>query len=175
MKEIQILSLVCIVMLAVLADLKDGRIPNGIIAVGLLWGGAYQIMSKGAVGGMIFLGGAAFPLILFGALYYFRMIGAGDVKILCVTGGFLGPEACFSCMTGAVLFGGAISLGLMLYHHTLYSRLLNFYQYVEQYSKERQWRPYLEGTSAEDRFCFSVPVLMGILYYYIDFITGGVI
>lgn len=165
MREIQILSLVCIVMTAMLADLKEGRIPNGIITVGLLWGGAYQIMSGGAAGAVIFLGGAAFPLILFGGLYYFRMIGAGDVKLLCVTGGFLGPGACFSCITGAVLFGGAISLGIMLYHHTLHRRLLGFCRYVDQYSKDRQWSSYLAGTSKEDRFCFSVPVFLGVLYY----------
>lgn len=170
MKEIQILSLVCIAMLAVLTDLKEGRIPNGIIAVGLLWGGAYQIMSGGAVGMVIFLGGAAFPLILFGVLFYFRMIGAGDIKLLSVIGGFLGPEACFSCIARAVFFGGAMSLGVMLYHHTLYRRLQNLYQYVDQYSRERRWKPYLAETSGEDRFCFSVPVLLGILYY-----VGGVI
>lgn len=174
MREIQIISLVCIVMTAVLADLKTGRIPNGIIATGLLWGGAYQLVSGGFFGALIFLGGVLLPLILFGIFYYFRMIGAGDIKLFCVTGGFLGPAACFSCITAAVLFGGVISLGLMLYRHRLVQRLLTFSDYMSHYSKERQWKSYLAETAEEDRFCFSVPVLLGVLYY-LQGLGGGVI
>lgn len=165
MKEIQIISLVSIAMIAVLADLKEGRIPNGIIVIGLLLGGVWQIESGGLLGVLIFLGGVALPLILFGGFYYFRMIGAGDIKLFCVIGGFLGPAACFSCIAAAVFFGGVISLGLMLYHHSMMKRLLVFSNFINQYSGNGQWKPYLAETSAEDRFCFSVPVLLGILYY----------
>lgn len=164
MREIQILSLVCMVMTAVLSDLGTGRIPNGIIAAGLLLGIACQVMRGGFLGAVIFLGGAALPLVLFGPFYYFRMIGAGDVKLLCAIGGFLGPAACFSCIVAAVFFGGAISLCIMLYSHSFWERMLGFFRFMQQYSETGQWTPYLEQTSGKDRFCFSVPVLLGILY-----------
>ena len=100
-------------MTAVLFDLQRGRIPNSVIVTGILLGGAYHLFTGGILGTMIFLGGVFLPVVLFGAFYYFRMIGAGDVKLLCVVGGFLGPSACFSCIVAAVLSGGVISMVLM--------------------------------------------------------------
>ena len=170
MKEIQILSLLCIAGAAVLLDLQRGRIPNGIIATGILWGGAYQLFANGAMGILLFLGGIFLPLLLFGGLYYFRMIGAGDIKLLCVAGGFLGPSDCFSCITAALLFGGMISLVIILRRHNFSRRLICLSDFINQYSKEKQWSPYLAGVEEDARFCFSLPVLLGILCY-----IGGII
>jgi prepilin peptidase CpaA len=170
LQEIQAIALTGIAVAAVLFDLKSGKIPNGLIFTGLLWGAAYQLSVQGPVGGILFLGGAALPILLLGILYYFRMIGAGDIKLLCVTGGFLGPAACVSCMAAAILAGGVISLVIMLRNHNLSQRLLFFSDYIYHYSKERQWNSYLEKTSEADRFCFSVPILLSILSY-----LGGLI
>lgn len=170
MKEIQSLSLLFIAGAAVLFDLQKGRIPNGIIMTGILWGGAYQLFTKGAMGMLFFLGGLFLPVLLFGAFYYFRMIGAGDIKLMCAIGGFLGPSACFSCIAAAVLFGGVISLVIILRRHNSIQRLICLSEYIDQYSKEKQWSPYLAGVGEDARFCFSVPVLLGILCY-----IGGII
>lgn len=169
MKEIQTISLVLIVGAAALCDLRSGRIPNGLIVTGLLWGAAYQIIANGAMGAVLFLGGILLPAVLFGAVYYFRMIGAGDIKLLCMIGGFLGPLSCFSCMVASILFGGLISLAVMLRHHNFCQRLLCFSEYISDYSREKHWKPYLAGTGENARFCFSVPVLLGVLCY-----VGGI-
>jgi prepilin peptidase CpaA len=170
LQELQTIALTGIAVAAVLFDLKSGKIPNGLIFTGLLWGAAYQLITRGIMGGILFLGGAALPVLLLGILYYFRMMGAGDIKLFCVTGGFLGPAACLSCMAAAILIGGVISLAIMLYHRNLGQRLLFFSDYIYHYSKEKQWSSYLEKTSSADRFYFSVPILLGILSY-----LGGLI
>lgn len=165
MIEIQLLALLCVVMTAVLFDLQRGRIPNSVIVTGVLLGGAYHLFTGGILGTMIFLGGVFLPVVLFGAFYYFRMIGAGDVKLLCVVGGFLGPSACFSCIVAAVLSGGVISMVLMAHRHNFNQRLVCFSDYVSRCSKDGRWNSYLEGTQEDAKLCFSVPVLLGILYY----------
>lgn len=170
MKEIQILSLLCIAVAAVQSDLRGGTIPNGLIATGLLWGGAYQAISGGIVGITVFFGGALLPVLLFGVFYFFRMTGAGDVKLMCVVGGFLGPSDCFSCIAAAVFFGGLISLVMVLRRRSFGGRLLYFANYMNSYLENREWRSYLEGTPEEAKFCFSVPVLLGILCY-----AGGIL
>ncbi len=165
MIEIQLLALLCVVMTAVLFDLQRGRIPNSVIVTGVLLGGAYHLFTGGILGTMIFLGGVFLPVVLFGAFYYFRMIGAGDVKLLCVVGGFLGPSACFSCIVAAVLSGGVISMVLMAHRHNFNQRLVCFSDYVSRCSKDGRWNSYLEGMQEDAKLCFSVPVLLGILYY----------
>ncbi|HIV23030.1 MAG TPA: prepilin peptidase [Candidatus Merdiplasma excrementigallinarum] len=145
------------------ADLIGGKIPNGLIAAGLLCGAAGQaILSRGA-GLACWLAGAALPVLLFGGLYWLRMIGAGDVKLLCVIGGFLGPVPCFFCMLRAILFGGIISAFLVVKRHNLFVRLFYFRTYITQLLKTGQWSPYRRENDGDGQFCFSVPILLGLL------------
>ena len=67
--------------LAVFWDLWKGKIPNALIVAGLSAGWCFQLTDKGIYGALDFLGGAIFPLLLLGILFYFRMFGAGDIKL----------------------------------------------------------------------------------------------
>lgn len=165
MNEIRIIALVLITGSAVLDDLYRGRISNGIIMTGLLWGVLYQIFSEGMIGLMVFLGGVLLPAILMAGLYYFRMIGAGDIKLLSVIGGFLGPIAVLSCMVTSILFGGLISLTIMICHHNFGQRYICFSEYIYDYSKNKKWNPYLARVEAKAKFCFSIPVLLAVLWH----------
>lgn len=165
LKVIQIMSLLLITEAAVLCDLGSGRIPNGLILAGLGLSVIYQCCSAGAVGLVLCMGGMILPVILLGLLYYFRMIGAGDIKLFCVLGGFLGPGMCFQCIIRAILAGGVISLAILLYHRNLFERIFHLIEYVSEYLETGVWKPYLPGAGEQDRFCFSVPVLFSILCY----------
>lgn len=164
MESYSILFLLCLAVLAVLCDLSTGRIPNGIIAVGLACGVLYQIFVNGPAGVVLCFGGAVLPILLFGVFFYFRMIGAGDIKLLCMAGGFLGLSGSFACITWSILLGGAFSLLCMLRRDNLVPRIAYFLSYVERCSKDRRWVPYMGGVGEDAKFCFSVPILLGILW-----------
>ena len=163
LKMIQVLSLLFIVQAAVLCDLDRGKIPNALILAGLGMGFIYQSVLNGAAGAVLFLGGIFLPVLVFGPLYYFRMIGAGDIKLMSVIGAFMGPADCLSCMLGAVLAGGVLAFGLVLYHHDLSVRLFCFADYVREYRRTGVWKPYLEQVDKRAKFCFSIPVLISVL------------
>lgn len=162
-REIQMLSLTGIAMTAVLCDLWTERIPNAVISVGLAMGMVYQLYAEGIAGFLLFLGGVMLPVLLFGILYFFRMMGAGDIKLLCVAGGFLGPTGAFSCIVRSVFAAAVISAVILYQNRTLEGRLRYFWNYVMDYSATRQWKPYMDGVDEKAKFCFSVPVLIGIL------------
>jgi prepilin peptidase CpaA len=149
----------------VLCDLSSGRIPNELILAGLGFGTIYQYFSAGLMGLLLCMGGMVLPLLLLGPLYYFRMIGAGDIKLFCVLGSFLGPVMCFWCIVRAIFAGGVIALALLLYHRNLAGRMFYLIDYVTEYEQTRVWKPYLPGAGRQDRFCFSIPVLFSILCY----------
>ena len=160
---IQVLSLLLVVQAAVLCDLDRGRIPNGLILAGLGMGFIWQSVSDGIAGIALFLGGIFLPAAIFGPLYCFRMIGAGDIKLMSVIGAFLGPAECFSCMVCSVLAGGVLALGLVLYHRNLFQRICCFTDYVREDRDTGKWTPYLARADERARFCFSVPVLISVL------------
>ncbi len=162
-REIQMISLIGIAVTAALCDLWAERIPNAVIAVGLVMGLVYQLFEEGPLGLILFSGGVLLPILLLGGLYYFRMLGAGDIKLLCVVGGFLGPVGVLGCFIRSVFVAGVISLVILCRCHELGERLRYFGEYVSGYLKNRQWKPYLDGVKGSVRICFSVPVLIGIL------------
>lgn len=157
--------LLVLALSAVLSDLRSGRIPNGLIAAGLVCGLFSQLFDRGMTGWITFLGGAFLPVLILGILYYFRMIGAGDIKMICMAGGFMGPADCFSCIVWSVLFGGAISAAVMIYRRNVIRRLLYFAEYLMRYTETGRWNPYLAGVNDDAKFCFSIPILLGIICY----------
>lgn len=152
-----------VVQAAVLSDLDRRRIPNGLILAGLGMGFICRTVSDGLVGILLFLGGVLLPVLVFGPLYYFRMIGAGDIKLMSVVGAFMGPAGCFSCMLWSVLAGGVLSFGLVLWHRNLFSRLFCLADYVKEYRRTGVWKPYLKQVDEDAKFCFSIPVLISVL------------
>ena len=75
---------------AVFQDLRKGIISNVLILFGFLGGAVFQLIRLGGSGLILFFGSAVFPVLIFSILYYFRMIGAGDIKLMGVVTGFLG-------------------------------------------------------------------------------------
>ena len=159
---LMVVLLISLTGTAVLTDLRDRVIPNDLIVTGLFWGLTGQIFIRGMRGAADWAGGAVMPLLVLGILFYFRMMGAGDIKLLCMIGGFLGSRYSLQCIFYSILCGGAVSAVLIIKRNNLYSRLFYFKTYVELFVKTKQWSSYLCGNDEDGRFCFSVPVLMGL-------------
>lgn len=182
MYDIEKITLLLFLCGSVLYDLKSGRIPNLLIGTGICCAfagrtvravqeilpavkdhqliGRYEqirsftmILAMGAAGMLL-------PIVLLYFLFYFRMIGAGDIKLLCMCGAFLGPQDAFSCIIISFLAGGVISVILLLKHGNIHSRFLCFFQYLADTRYLRHRKSYLAGVSRDGRFCFSLPVLI---------------
>ena len=70
-------------------DFQTGKISNRLIVSGLIWGLAFRLMGDGMAGVLPFLIHISIPVILFILLFQIRAIGAGDIKLFSVVGGFL--------------------------------------------------------------------------------------
>lgn len=110
MKINQCFFLIPIGLFAVFFDLRKGKIPNELIVIGLILGCCFQIRQAKAVGLLLFLGGACIPVVLGAGIYYFRMMGAGDMKLWAVVGGFLGPQRAVYCMIASLFVGAVLSI-----------------------------------------------------------------
>ncbi|MCC8067561.1 MAG: prepilin peptidase [Clostridiales bacterium] len=162
-REIQMISLTSIAVVAVLCDLQSGRIPNAVTATGLMMGLTYQLFENEILGVILYLGGIMLPVLLLGGLYYFRMLGAGDIKLLSVVGGFLGPAGVLSCMVRSFFVAAVFSLVILYRNHLFGKQFTYFWAYISDYAKNGQWHSYTDGVDERAKFCFSIPVLIGIL------------
>lgn len=75
------LFLLAVTGAAVLWDIRTGKVPNFLIAAGLGTASWFRLTELGIFGFWRFLGGSALPLLLLAVLFYFRMLGAGDIKL----------------------------------------------------------------------------------------------
>lgn len=108
-------GLVALLLLAVAFDLRQRRIPNGLVLAGLaaglavhLWGGGGWGLLN-ALGGSLLLLGLTFPLFALGWL------GAGDVKLLTAVGAFVTWHYALAVLLAVALAGGVVGSLAMIW------------------------------------------------------------
>lgn len=105
-----------IAFIAAMMDFMSFRVKNWLIAIGVFLGVTVQIYQEGMSGLLASLAGIVLPIICLGIFFLFHLFGAGDIKLLCAIGSFIGPEKIIYCMGAAILIGGAFgAVKLLLY------------------------------------------------------------
>ena len=111
-------------LVAVWFDVRQRRIPNLLVANGIVWGLALQTFVPHGAGLFEFWWGSVGPwqallglgagLALFMPLYLMRAVGAGDVKLLAMVGVWLGPQLLLGATLLTLLAGGVMAIVVML-------------------------------------------------------------
>jgi prepilin peptidase CpaA len=118
---LSLLLLAALLLAAVISDLRERRIPNRLVVVGLCVAVLLHLGVQWA--GKPTLAGSAFwsPLVglLAGGLalmplYLLRACGAGDVKLMAMVGAFIGAPTALRAVLFTLLAGGILSLIFML-------------------------------------------------------------
>ncbi|ELX11921.1 type IV leader peptidase family [Janthinobacterium sp. HH01] len=108
--------LICLVAQAAITDLALRKIPNVLILSGLLLALMLHIMGGQHWAPMThWLAGSLAGFFLFLPLYLLGGMAAGDVKLLAMVGGFVGPLMALQVAALATLIGGAMALLMLLW------------------------------------------------------------
>lgn len=128
-------SLLGALAVAVITDLRTGKIHNILIATGLVAALAFHGIaahgtgileaSGGALGLIPALGGIAVGLAALFPLYILRAMGAGDVKLMMMVGAFLGPLETFGVVVLTFAAGGVLALVMALWQRSFGQLALN--------------------------------------------------
>ena len=110
------LVLIAILLLASAFDLRQRRIPNRLLAVGLL-SAVVLHLSSGIASALLttLLAGFALGLLMFLPLYLLGGMAAGDVKLMATVGAFLGPALVFQASLATYCCGGVLALLIVLF------------------------------------------------------------
>lgn len=109
------LTLLTVLVLAVVTDFREMKISNRLIASGLILGLALRILGEGGAGIVHFLVNISIPVILLFLLFQMRALGAGDIKLFSVAGGFLTTRQLLYVMLASFFVAAFTGLGKLLY------------------------------------------------------------
>ncbi len=108
-----ILPMLLLAGIAMICDLRTGKIPNHLLLVSLLFGLGYTIVINGTSGLLVGLSGFATGFLLLLPGYLLRFTGAGDLKLMAVLGIFGGPVTILWVFALSVI-AGALSILLKI-------------------------------------------------------------
>lgn len=103
-------------------DVRTYRIPNKLVFGGTIIAVVFNAAAPpdmGGLGALASLAGLVVGLIALLPLYLLRAMGAGDVKLMAMTGAFLGIEGAAGALMCVLLSGGVLALGVALYQGNL--------------------------------------------------------
>lgn len=154
---------------AVIMDIRSARVDNGWIVFSLCVSLYLTIWREGIWAVPIFFVGSLLPLIILGILFYFRMLGPGDIKLFCVLGGCMGFPSIIWCIIVSFLIGAVISLSILIFYGMFSQRIRYFYEYLQDYLRTGRWKPYYKRGMPLENIHFTVPVFLSVMLY-----AGGV-
>lgn len=153
--------------IAVIWDFKSERIPNWLIAAGLICGSIIRIGILGDAWYQV-LWGVVCPVLICFILFLMHALGAGDIKLFSVIGCFWSTEELFICMVCSFVAGGAISISKLLIQKQLFESMSCFYHYFQKFFQTYKIEKYPGRDIKSRQMHFSVAIYIGF------FLTLGV-
>lgn len=108
--QLLIMVLLALLVIALLSDMRERRIPNQLVGIGLLLGLAGHTWLAGIGGLAVAASGALVGLLCLLPFYMSGGLGAGDVKLMAMCGAFLGPLQVAMASVASLLIGGLIGV-----------------------------------------------------------------
>ncbi|MDE5802978.1 MAG: prepilin peptidase [Lachnospiraceae bacterium] len=146
-------------------DYRKDKIPNALILTGLLLACGYQA-AQNSIG--LLCVRILLVLILLYPLYMLGMLGAGDVKLYCMSAAFLAEKDCLIFFSFSLSLSAAAALLKMLFLGNLRERIHYFCLYVADVAKNGKLLFYQNGIVFEKKksgLHMTGPMLLGFLLY----------
>jgi prepilin peptidase CpaA len=166
---VSVLALGVLLSLAIWHDWRMRKIPNTLVLWGVMTALGLSLTPRGIGLNAALLGGMT-GFLVFLLLYMFKMVGAGDVKLITAVGLFVGwPDMAKVCVA-IVLAGGLLSIAWGLWTSNMTTVVKNLQAGWMQYIRARQWpsigQPLISQVTSE-RVPYALAVGLGTAAYYV--------
>ena len=153
-----------VLLCAVVSDVKTKKIPNGLCIYGIFVSLVYCLLvDKGALLHKL-VPGMCIPFCMLFFLYAIRVLGAGDVKLMCVVGTYIGMD-----IIGVIGLTFAITA---LYGVMIYVRRIRCAVRQGGSDTRRVLEHFFEFNTG---ICFSIPIFFAVLIYLLkEACVGGI-
>ena len=106
--------LLLLILIAAAFDLVSRRIPNWLVATGILWGIVLNVILFSWPGLMAAVFGIGLAFLVYFPLFAVRGMGAGDVKLMMAVGAIVGPTNWLLLFVLTSALGGVFGVVLIV-------------------------------------------------------------
>jgi len=154
----------CILIAAVVCDLSTYKIPNQLMLAGGLLGMGLQFYRNSLQGLAAWLCGTVGIMVIFYILFYLSMIGAGDIKLFGIMGGFLGIKDALILVAVTFLIAAFIAIILFIKRRNIQDRLKYFIHYIQKISVYGNFQ-YMDFENKDRQACMhmTLPLLLAFI------------
>ena len=145
------------------------KVSNKLILVGIMGSFLFCMIQCSWKGVVDSVSGFFLPIFCFFLLFQLNMLGAGDIKLLAVTGGILGTKDMIYCLCVIFLIGGVIAFFKMCIQNNLMNRLIYFQHYIVKVIQKKRTVSYIEKEEITEKesMHFTVAIWFGVFFYSI--------
>lgn len=158
-------------------DIREQRIPNWWCAWGCIGGLCLTCClapaGEGVWQGVLYLIRLLAVTVIWFPLFRLRMIGAGDIKLMALTAGYLGFSAGAGVMMYGFFIGAILAFLKMLMCRNLRQRLGYFFAYIRRLFQTREAVPYYKAS--RDGKEAVIPLGLCLLGGYVWYAVTGII
>lgn len=147
-------------IVAVITDLRFGKISNRLILTGIGVALIRRLLQEGCVGLLTGVIQISFPVIILYLFFLIGALGAGDIKLFSLVGGFVNFRELVTCIMAAFVLGAVWALVKLLISRRLFCCIRSGSKYL--WSVMGGDREGYRKTS-ENTIPFSVVILGGLI------------
>lgn len=147
--------------LAVIEDFYHMKISNKLILAGLFLAIIYQVATQGVDILFSVLWNILFPIIVLYLFYLVHALGAGDIKLLSVVGGFINFKELVICIAISFAIGAMIAFGKMLYYRSFLCSIRKGTRYILEQAMGRREVYEKDFLTKRNLIHFSFAILLG--------------
>lgn len=162
-QELAARTLLVILAAAVVQDFMYMKISNRLILMGILFSLAFGLTTGGTKQVIYVLANLSFPVIVLYLLYLLGVLGAGDIKLFSIIGGFTNFRLLISCMFFSFVAAAVIAVCKMLYNRNFCGSLLRAGTYFRCLRQEGIVSYHKEWAEHRNLMHFSVAILIGYI------------
>ncbi|HEX7865355.1 MAG TPA: A24 family peptidase [Variovorax sp.] len=125
--DVRTLALVALLAVAAVSDWRSYRIPNWLTFGGALFALVYGTIAARTptAGALSAFGGLGVGFAAMLPFYAIGIMGAGDVKLMAMSGAFLGPEQTLMAVLFTFIAGGLAAMAFAIHRRRLVRMLAN--------------------------------------------------
>jgi prepilin peptidase CpaA len=156
----------CLLIAAMVYDVRYRKIPNILTFPAMLSGIIYHTLTNGGAGLIYSLGGLATGLAVLLILFLMGVMGAGDAKLMGAIGALSGTHFVLNAVLFSMVAGGVYALILILFRYSACKEVLSrLYLQLNYFIRTRKLVEIsLKNRPNEPKLCYAVAIAMGTFF-----------